>query len=288
MSVDVDPVDLHLLGYGHRVDGPDGRVYTHALPRLLERFDRARIRATFFVVARDAPAHGRALAALKAAGHEVASHSLTHPMPFLKLPREELAREVGESRRRLEAAVGGPVLGFRAPNWDMGPRALAALAEAGYRYDASAFATPLQLAARMLLAWKGRDRRALTSMKLLPFTMARKPFRWRNGGREIVEFPVSTSPWLRLPVYHTARYFLGSRRFRRQLAGFARRGEPLFYPLHAVDALGLADDAVDRRLARHPGMDRALSHKLQLLDETLDAIAERFEVLPYRDLLPRM
>src|SRR4030095_16906891 len=107
ISVDVDPVDLHLLGYGHRGEAPDERVYALAIPRLLERFDRARVRATFFVVARDAAAQSRALAAVKAAGHEIASHSLTHPMPFQKLPLEELAREGAEAKGGDEDRVGG-------------------------------------------------------------------------------------------------------------------------------------------------------------------------------------
>jgi len=288
VSVDVDPVDLHLVGYGHRSEAADDRVYALAIPRLLERFDRARLRATFFFVARDAAAQSRALAAVRSAGHEIASHSLTHPMPFQKLPAAELAREVAESKRRLETAVGSAVFGFRAPNWDVGPRVLAALADAGYRYDASAFATPLQAAARVLLAVKGRDRRALTAMSLFPFTLARRPFRWRAGARELVEFPVSTTRWLRVPVYHTARYFGGDAAFRRRLDAIARRGEPLSYPLHAVDALGLAEDSVDRRLGAHPGMDRALASKLALLDSALAAITERFEVKPFAELLARV
>src|SRR4029079_19633928 len=57
VSVDVDPVDLHLVGYGYRSLPPDPLVYTTALPRLLDCFGRCGVRATFFVVARDAPAH---------------------------------------------------------------------------------------------------------------------------------------------------------------------------------------------------------------------------------------
>ena len=55
--------------------------------------------------------------------------------------------------------------------------------------------------------------------------------------------------------------------------------------MHAVDALGLSEDRVDPKLSRHPGMDRPLKEKLELLDRTLEAIAARFRPVPFRDRL---
>jgi hypothetical protein len=77
---------------------------------------------------------------------------------------------------------------------------------------------------------------------------------------------------------------IGSGRFEAQVDGFVRRGEPFFYPVHAVDALGLTEDGVDPRLGGHPGMDRALGEKLELLDEAVALIAARFECVPYREV----
>lgn len=47
-------------------------------------------------------------------GHEVASHSLTHP-DLHGLPEEELWRQLGEDKRRLEALFGKSVEGFAVP-----------------------------------------------------------------------------------------------------------------------------------------------------------------------------
>jgi hypothetical protein len=55
-----------------------------------------------------------------------------------------------------------------------------------------------------------------------------------------------------------------------------------------VDALGQKEDQVDERLSRHPGMEHALDFKLDLLDRTLRAIAERFEPVTYREQLARL
>src|SRR6185436_2076329 len=162
-----------------------------------------------------------------------------------------------------------PVIGFRSPNFDLDLAAMRALADTGYRYDASGYPTPFLLPARLLLAIKSRDAAAVLRLRSWPFTMQRRPYRWQEGARELQEFPVSVTPGVRFPIYHTPRYMMGEARFASILDGLARRGEPLSYPLHAVAALGLIEDRVDPRLAKHPGMERPLAAKLELLEQSL-------------------
>lgn len=288
VSVDVDPIDLHLLGYGVKGLAPDPLAYTVSLPRLVELFGRHGVRATFFVVGRDAAANAPALRALEDAGHEVASHSQTHPMPFVRVPRSALDRELRESRECLEAATGRPVTGFRAPNWDISARAVASLVRTGYRYDASCLATPLLIPVRLLLVMKAEDPRTALRMRPWPPSLQRQPYLWNVGEDSIFEFPVSVTPRTGFPIYHTTRYMMSDASFTRHVEGFARRGEPLFYPLHAVDALGLKEDRVDERLARHPGLEHRLEYKLALLDRSMAEIAKRFEPVTYREHLERL
>src|SRR6185369_14385733 len=146
---------------------------------------------------------------------------------------------------------------------------------AGYRYDASIFPSWLLVPARALLALKARDPVPVLAMRAWPMTLDRRPRVRQTAGGRIVVFPVSVTAGLRFPNYHTARYLIDATRFLRQLDGVVARGEPLFYPLHAVDALGLREDRVDTRLAPHPGMERSLADKLAMLDASLTAIAER-------------
>lgn len=61
-----------------------------------ERIDRERIRTLY-------------------AGHEVASHTMTHPT-IARCPLTEVAREILEDRRGLESLVGYPVRGHAYPN----------------------------------------------------------------------------------------------------------------------------------------------------------------------------
>lgn len=285
ISVDVDPVDLHLVGYGFAGLAPDPMVYTLALPRLLDVFARCCVRTTLFMVGRDAAPHAAAMATAAAAAHEIASHTWSHPIRFASLPAARQAAELADSRGALEAASGAPVIGFRAPNFDMDAGVVPRLVAAGYRYDASAYPSPLLVPARAVLAMKSRDPLGVLAMKPWPFTWRRAPYTWRAGGASVREFPLAVTPGLRVPVYHTLRYFSNEARFTGQLDGFARRGETLSYALHAVDALGLTEDGVDPRLAAHPGMDRPLAAKLALLEASVSAIAARFDVRPYAEML---
>ncbi len=98
---------------------------------LLERFghevDFAANRETH------APMSLEQLRALHAAGHEIGSHTLSHPL----LPActdEELRRELEESKRELESWLVADVDGIAYPNGDCDARVSQAARAAGYGY----------------------------------------------------------------------------------------------------------------------------------------------------------
>ncbi|MDD9935072.1 MAG: polysaccharide deacetylase family protein [Myxococcales bacterium] len=69
---------------------------------------------------------------LSAAGHEIGSHTMTHPI----LPRcktEQIEHEIAESRHVIEARLDAPVHSFCYPNGDSDARAIEAVKRAGYR-----------------------------------------------------------------------------------------------------------------------------------------------------------
>ena len=285
ISVDVDPVDLHLVGYGFSGLAPDPLVAEVGLPRLMGVLERCGVRSTLFMVGRDTERHSAGIAAAAAAGHEIASHTWSHPIGFASLPPGQQQDELQRSRRALERAAGAAVVGFRAPNFDMNAAAASRLLAAGYLYDASAYPSLMLLPARAVLALKSANPLAVLAMRPWPFTWRRQPYDWDLVGGTLREFPVAMTPGLRLPVYHTLSYYTPRARFESQIAGFVRRGESLSYVLHGVDVLGLAEDRVDVRLRKHPGMDRPLAGKLALLEQTLRTIAAHFDVRTYASLV---
>jgi hypothetical protein len=283
VSVDIDPIDTHLAGYGFTAP-PCDAVYRIAVPRLLDLLDRVDLRATLFVVARDAQSQAPLWREALRRGHEVASHSITHPIPFADLPAAELTRQLVESRQRLEDATGGPVLGFRAPGWDVGRGTLDAIAAAGYRYDASILPTPALLAgaAMRFVLSGGRMRPHGLGRSLRAAWSRRRPYRLR-GGADLWVFPIAVSPLLRLPFTHTLWYVAPRALCLRTYRAMRRAGTPLSYMLHAADLLSVQRDGVDERMARHPGMQLPLDDKLALLEERLRAIAADFRVATYAD-----
>src|SRR6185503_21246694 len=105
----------------------------------------------------------------------------------------------------IEAATGRGVAGYRSPNFDMDRAALQVLADCGYRYDASAYPTPLMFPARVLLALKSKDPGAVMRLKPWPFSFERRPSVLKLGAHTLREFPASVTPGMRLPIYHTLR-----------------------------------------------------------------------------------
>jgi polysaccharide deacetylase family protein (PEP-CTERM system associated) len=109
--------------------------------RLLELFADSGINATFFVlgwVARRSPGLVRKI---RAAGHEIASHGMSHQLVFNQT-REEFSRETSESKKLLEDITGEPVRGYRASTYSIVRRSLWALdvlCEQGFAYDSSIF-----------------------------------------------------------------------------------------------------------------------------------------------------
>ncbi len=72
------------------------------------------------------------LRALATGGHEIGSHSLSHPILTL-VDDLQLEREMGGSKARLEAMLGTPCESFCYPNGDSDPRVREAARRAGYR-----------------------------------------------------------------------------------------------------------------------------------------------------------
>jgi polysaccharide deacetylase family protein (PEP-CTERM system associated) len=143
MSVDVE--DYFQVSAFDRVvsragwDGFESRVVSNT-QRVLDLFDRAGVRSTFFVlgwVAERFPA----LVGNRGGRHEIASHGYNHQLLYMLTPRQ-FREDVRSSKRVLEDIVGGPVSGFRAPSYSIVKStiwALDVLIEEGYSYDASIF-----------------------------------------------------------------------------------------------------------------------------------------------------
>jgi hypothetical protein len=286
LSIDVDSVASHLEGYGFERPEDDGAAYRIAIPRCLTLLEQAGARATFFLIVEEAARHREVVREIVERGHEVASHSMTHRLPFANLNETRMAIEIGESKTLLESTAGRKVVGFRAPSWDLSLDVLHALAGAGYDYDASTYPSLLLPLVRMAVARRSREGRVRTAPGLWrgvfgPSRVHRIPI----DGRCLMEVPICTAPWVRLPYYHTLRFLMPSLAFGVIEALALRRRAPAAYQFHAVDFMGVKADRLDRRIGRHPGMRMPLQAKLDLAARAIDRLSRRRQVVPLAEVV---
>ena len=142
LSVDVE--DWFQVGAFEKViergdwDGLSDRVERN-VERILQLFDEAQVKATFFTLGWVARRHGPLMRRIAGAGHELASHGWDHARVFT-LDRAAFAEDIRKARREIEDAAGVEVCGYRAPSFSIDQRtpwAYQELAEQGYAYSSS-------------------------------------------------------------------------------------------------------------------------------------------------------
>lgn len=119
-------------------DGLELRVGDN-VARILDLFDAAGVKATFFTLGWVAERNRPAMRAIVERGHELASHGYDHTRVFT-FTREEFAADIAKARAILEDVGGAPVTGYRAPSFSIdarNPWAHEVLSEHDYAYSSS-------------------------------------------------------------------------------------------------------------------------------------------------------
>ncbi|MXO66027.1 XrtA system polysaccharide deacetylase [Altericroceibacterium endophyticum] len=142
MSVDVE--DWFQVGAFEKVidrnswDSRESRVERN-VHAILDQFDRADIKATFFTLGWVAQRNPALLREICERGHEIASHGWDHGRVF-RMTSAEFAADIYRARKAIEDASGAQVTGYRAPSFSIDQRtpwAFDVLAEQGYTYSSS-------------------------------------------------------------------------------------------------------------------------------------------------------
>lgn len=293
LTVDVDPLRCYAQIHGLDPRVASNAAYERAMYRFLDWLERAGWRATFFVVGEDLDdaAHGtinRGIVREAARrGHEIASHTQTHPYDFDRLDPARQEDEVARSVATIGSVTGIAPVGFRAPGYNIRPELAPILARHGIRYDASILPSRFYylLRAAMIGRIRLRGRRSGSQMGL-----------WRNfasggrqrvlagGGAAISEIPISVLPGIGLPMVGTFLNLLGPARLDG-LLGFAEGLSPLHLEFHALDLLDLTRDDLDPSLGAQADLTIPLATKLAVLDRLAAFVAGRFEPVPLREAL---
>jgi polysaccharide deacetylase family protein (PEP-CTERM system associated) len=142
---------------------------------LLALLKMHRTKATFFTLGEVAAAHPALIRRIAAEQHEVACHGDRHDDVHWLTPHEFRA-DIRRAKRQLEDLIGESVIGYRAPNFSIGPNqswAYQILAEEGFRYDSSSY--PIL-----------HDRYGQPNAPRFPYEI------WRDASTSLAEFPIGT------------------------------------------------------------------------------------------------
>jgi hypothetical protein len=293
VSVDLDSLECYHRIHGLPAVPVDETRYVilrRCLPRLAALFARHNLRSTLFVVGRDVheDQQGRALLAdLAKSGHELASHTYSHPYDLVRLPAERIAEEIDRAHAAI-AEIAPPPVGFRAPGYEISTTVIETLCQRGYRYDSSTFpAVPYYLAKAAVMGGMRLLGRRSGSILGSPAVLGapRDPYHpsakavYRRGEHTILELPVSVTRGLRLPVIGTS-IIMAPEWLRRSMVGSVLAGGFFNLELHGIDLADAEADGFPAALvAKQPDLRVPLAKKLEALDATLrqaEAMGARF------------
>ena len=260
------------------------------VPRILEMLARRGLRITFFVVGQDAALqkNRKALGQLAAAGHEIGNHSHRHE-PWLHLYSEdELERELAEAEAHIEAATGRRPDAFRGPGYSLSETTLRVLLRRGYRYDASTLPTFLGPLARAYYFMTARlepgerRKRAMLFGSIRDGLRPLRPYRWQLPEGTMLEIPVTTLPFFRVPIHLSYVLYLSAfspllarAYFETALRICRLAGVEPSILLHPLDFLG-AEDVPS--LVFFPGMRLSAAQKLERVEHCLARMQALYDV----------
>ena len=144
LSFDVEEyfqVEAAAEGISHAQWNSLERRLVPAMELILQLLNEYNASATFFILGWVARHESRVVNMIADAGHEIASHGMSHTM-LRELTPQRFRAELEDTRKMLEDISGQPVIGFRAPTFSINHLtawAIDILSEMGYEYDSSIF-----------------------------------------------------------------------------------------------------------------------------------------------------
>ena len=262
------------------------------VPRFLKILDEFGWKITVFVVGQDAALekNREALQMIAAAGHEIGNHSFKHE-PWLHLYSErQIENEITLAEEAISAATGHRPRGFRGPGYSLSRSTLEALSHRDYLFDASTFPTYLGPLARAYyfmtskFSAEERAQRRVLFGGLKDGLRPVRPYFWDLGRTRLLEIPVSTLPFFKVPIHFSYLLFIAMQSSWLADAYFdaalrlcrLSRIQPSLL-LHPLDFLG-GDDVPE--LDFFPAMKLAGERKIGALRRLLKRLARTHEVIP--------
>lgn len=300
VTVDVDCLRSNFKGFGLRKNSYSLGEFETGIENLLAFFSCFNIRATFFFVAQDLEIKTNAdlIKYVITEGHEIASHSYSHPQGFRLLSTKEKAHELKRSKEILEDVSGQSVIGFRAPGWNISDDTLPILQGLGYNYDSSVFPTSISILLKAVHYYAMRKRDLLTRTTLGEFYYLLSPSYpyytderrlGKKGDSDFVEFPIQVTGFLRLPFFATFHLSYPSC-IERGFKAIKNRSI-INYQMHLSDFVDYTVKEFSHEVPQQAGsylpvsLKLTLAEKMKIWNKVFRIITEDYDYLPLRETL---
>lgn len=296
MSIDLDNKWAYLKSHDESSWGEMSSYLDRAVPRILKILDDFQMKITFFIVGQDAvlPENREALRMIADAGHEIANHSFHHEPCLHSYTPDQLEFEFESSESAIYEATGRKTVGFRGPGFSLSDQVLKTLVRRGYEYDCTMFPTFLGPAARLYYFMTGsfssqqRQEREALFGKLSDGFAPNQPYYWTVGEDKIIEIPVTTFPWLKIPLHATYLQYLArfselaaTTYWSSALSAYRLAGFPPSFLLHPLDFIGGDEEP---ELGFFPAMNVATPVKIERMYKFLEMMQSNFEIIPMIEL----
>lgn len=272
-------------------------IYSYALPRFLDMFDEYNIRATLFVIGKDAehPEHAAILREAAERGHELANHSYSHLYRLTRLSASEISKEISRGTEAIESLLpkGKRVVGFRCPGYNITPDVLKSLREQGYRYDSSIFpCPPYYMAKATIISWlalRGRPSQSIVGSPqvllspnrpyqpgLDPHRQApkKRPVQLPAAQEDLWELPMTVVPGIRLPFIGTSVLVYPQWLLAAATSILTKTQPFINFELHGIDMMDPNDPGAAPLVPYQPDLRVSLEEKERRFRKVFQQIAQ--------------
>ncbi len=286
IQIDVDEIWTLLNYLGHKQQDSK-QVYLSSISRMLDLFDQYNFKTTFFIVGKDArhPDKSKILKQIVEKGHELANHSLSHLNGLAEYPFKKKENEILEADKIISDIAGKKICGFRAPGYSVDEEILDILEKNGYLYDSSVFPSFFCYLIRSLQkneVAKSAYGKFQNGMAPLSIYRPLKGKMWQQGNRNLMEIPVTTTPFFRLPFHMSFIYASDTRLFD---IGFflTRKFESLFnFVLHGIE---LVDEFNDSRFPKQYKIWTPIEKRSEIYKHIFSKISNYYNIITSEDLV---
>lgn len=307
VSIDIDTLSSIYKGNGLTREG--GYTFIElrtGLETISRFFGGYGIQTTLFMVGKDfvPDINHESIRSIASEKHELANHTMSHPQGFRCLSSSQKEQEIADMGEICEVVTGIQPVGFRSPGWNMDDTGLPVLKKLGYQYDSSVFPTfvmPVMKAAHWVSMFR-QPRPDRTTMGMwrymfapcVPYITSAHSFavKGKNG---LVEFPVSVTPFLRIPFFATMLLFLGYDVYKFLFEWIHSKGLPIHFQMHLSDFVDYSlPEFKDQMPVRNRGsyipqaLTTSLEDKLYVFRRMIDLIARDYTFITLKDWMPQV